>query len=75
VNAPAFRAARPWLVAYVHRPLWDSQKGAGLECNTTEQSRMREVFEQLLHEGGVDLVLTGHNHMHLLRPSVRSNTY
>ena len=63
-NAPAARSVRPWLVAYVHRPLWTSQKGSGMTCNTTEQSRMRLVFEQLLHEGGVDLVLTGHNHMY-----------
>lgn len=64
VNQPEARAAHPWLIAYVHRPLWTSQKGSGETCNTTEQSRMREVFEKMLHEGGVDLVLAGHNHMY-----------
>jgi hypothetical protein len=63
-NQPEARATQPWVIAYVHRPLWTSQKGSGPDCNATENSRMREVFEKLLHEGGVDLVLTGHNHMY-----------
>ena len=61
-NAPAARAAHPWIVAYVHRPLWTSTRGSGPACNTTEQSGMRAAFEQVLHEAGVDLVLSGHVH-------------
>ena len=63
-NVPAERVAHPWIVAYVHRPLWTSEKGAGPTCNTTEQQGMRDAFEQVLHEAGVDLVLSGHNHMY-----------
>ena len=63
-NTPAARKRQPWLVAMIHRPLWTSQKGAGPSCNTTEQSTLRATYEKLLHEGGVDIVLTGHNHMY-----------
>jgi acid phosphatase type 7 len=41
-------------VAYFHRPLWASGFHGG-------HADMRRVFE-VLHEGGVDLVLAGHEH-------------
>ena len=41
-------------VAYFHRPLWASGIHGG-------HADMRRVFE-VLHEGGVDLVLAGHEH-------------
>ena len=45
---------RKCTVSYFHRPLWASGTHGG-------QPAMRRVYE-VLHEGGVDLVLAGHEH-------------
>ncbi|CAI7899466.1 unnamed protein product, partial [Closterium sp. NIES-53] len=51
------REKTPWVVAFMHVPLYNSNDGHYLEGEP-----MRYEIEEWLHEAGVDLVASGHVH-------------
>eukprot|EP01013_Petalomonas_cantuscygni_P023245 TRINITY_DN44641_c0_g1_i1.p1 TRINITY_DN44641_c0_g1~~TRINITY_DN44641_c0_g1_i1.p1 ORF type:complete len:685 (+),score=80.08 TRINITY_DN44641_c0_g1_i1:120-2174(+) len=53
------RSVTPWVVAYGHRPMYCSNAD-GADCR--KQGHIRGALERLLHEGGVDFLLMGHQH-------------
>jgi len=59
-NLPQNRKQRPWVIAYGHRPMYCSNSD-GDDC-TKKDSKVRASLEQLFHEGGVDVVIEGHEH-------------
>jgi hypothetical protein len=53
------RVRTPWLIALTHVPLYSSSVG-----HYKEGEYMRRSLEPLLYAAGVDLVITGHNHVY-----------
>jgi acid phosphatase type 7 len=52
--------SQTWTIAYWHHPPYS--KGSHDSDEETELIEMREHFNPILEEGGVDLVLNGHSH-------------
>ena len=50
------RTETPWVLAFGHRPFYNGIADA--LCKPC-----KAAFEDLLYEGGVDLVMNGHNHV------------
>lgn len=59
-NAPENRTARPWIIAYGHRPFYCSNTD-GDDC-TRNGSLVRAGLEKLMHKYGVDLIFEAHEH-------------
>eukprot|EP00054_Salpingoeca_dolichothecata_P008179 m.46758 g.46758 ORF g.46758 m.46758 type:complete len:541 (+) comp17555_c0_seq2:89-1711(+) len=59
-NAAANRTARPWIIAYGHRPMYCSNTDHD-DC-TVPGSRTRAGLEKLFHTYGVDVVFEAHEH-------------
>ena len=51
---------QPWIVAYWHHPSYS--KGSHNSDTEVELVQMRQVFNPILEDGGVDIVLAGHSH-------------
>ena len=51
---------KQWLVAFWHVPPYS--RGSHYSDDSTQLTKMREIFNPILEEYGVDLVLTGHCH-------------
>jgi hypothetical protein len=51
---------QPWIVAYWHHPSYS--KGSHNSDTEIELVQMRQVFNPILEDGGVDIVLAGHSH-------------
>ena len=51
---------QPWIVAYWHHPSYS--KGSHNSDTETQLVQMRQVFNPILEDGGVDIVLAGHSH-------------
>ncbi len=49
-----------WIVAYWHHPSYT--KGSHDSDTETQLVQMRQVFNPILEDGGVDIVLAGHSH-------------
>lgn len=58
-SAPPARAARPWIVVFLHRPLYCTHNFVG--C-ADDAPNVRAALEPLLLEAKVDLVVAGHVH-------------
>uniref|UniRef100_A0A0K0DU54 Purple acid phosphatase n=1 Tax=Strongyloides stercoralis TaxID=6248 RepID=A0A0K0DU54_STRER len=60
----------PWIIAYLHRPLYCFTKYHVDECNEYENSMIRRGYgdmpglEEYFHDYNVDLVLYGHEHIY-----------
>jgi len=65
INAVANRKQYPWIVVYVHRPLYcsqnDSSEAPFFAC-TSEAKYIRDNFEDLFFNYKVDFVMTAHKH-------------
>lgn len=49
------RTATPWVIAMGHRPMYSSQ-------NSSYQANIRDAFESVMIDNGVDMYLAGHIH-------------
>jgi len=49
------RSKTPWVIAMAHRPMYSSQK-------SSYQRHLRNAFEKIMIDGGVDMYLAGHIH-------------
>lgn len=61
------RTKTPWVLAFGHRPYYVSIADA--RC-----TQCQEAFEPVLNAGGVDLVMTGHDHVYSRSTAVYNNT-
>lgn len=51
----------PWIVVLAHRPLYCSVQNLSEDC-AKEDSKVRKNLEDIIFTGGVDLVISGHEH-------------
>jgi len=64
------RARTPWIVAVFHRPFYCSNANSWCGPQAWQGNPVRVELEPLLLAGGVDVVLTGHEHsVELLWPT------
>mmetsp|Transcript_17743 Transcript_17743/g.38532 ORF Transcript_17743/g.38532 Transcript_17743/m.38532 type:complete len:431 (-) Transcript_17743:105-1397(-) len=56
------RAARPWVIAFGHRPMYCSNIDHDDCANGPAGSKVRAGLEELFHVGGVDIVIEAHEH-------------
>ncbi|KAK4687786.1 acid phosphatase type 7, partial [Tremellales sp. Uapishka_1] len=61
------RSVTPWVMAFGHRPYYN---GIGDALCT----QCKAAFEDILYDGGVDLVMNGHNHVYSRSYPVYNNT-
>lgn len=62
------RKVTPWVIAMAHRPMWSSQVAS-------YQKNVRNAFQSVLIENGVDMYLSGHIHWYeRLNPLTASGT-
>lgn len=57
------RDKNPWIVALGHRPLYCSVDDKNEDCRKTD-SLVRENLEDLFHKYGVDIYISGHQHLY-----------
>ncbi|KAL4227019.1 hypothetical protein ACF0H5_014995 [Mactra antiquata] len=55
------RSAKPWIIAMGHKPMYCSVDNIGEDCRR-EKSLVRTSLEDIFYAGGVDLVISGHQH-------------
>lgn len=61
LKANSQRSARPWIIAMGHRPMYCSVDNVNEDCKG-DRSEVRTYLEDLFFTGGVDLVISGHQH-------------
>ena len=62
-KANANRKKIPWIIVFTHRPLYCSTDDKREDC-TNVNSRVRKHLEDVFYFYGVDLVLSGHQHLY-----------
>ncbi|KAK3102068.1 hypothetical protein FSP39_008520, partial [Pinctada imbricata] len=62
-NANANRKKIPWIIVMTHRPLYCSAEDKNEDC-TSANSIVRKHFEDMFYFYGVDLVISGHQHLY-----------
>jgi hypothetical protein len=55
------KSTEKWKIAYFHRPIYCSYDINPLGCDE-DGEKVANMFEQLLYENKVDLIMTGHEH-------------
>ncbi|KAH9518981.1 Acid phosphatase type 7 [Bulinus truncatus] len=60
-DANKFRFTVPWIIVMGHKPVYCTKSEMEQECHK-ENSKLRELLEDLFYEYGVDLYISGHKH-------------
>ena len=66
IRANEVRAARPWIVVMMHHPLYCKKKNSE-ECTKFRQFKLlrkKTNLEELFYKYGVDVTLSGHEHVY-----------